>query len=227
MQPHAFDVLRSAEGSWWDYGRQRAAAAMLAGRRFASILDFGAGFGAESSFLSGYGPVDGYEPIGVEALSEKPYRRTYTKEAEALAEPHDLIALFDVIAHVPDREALLRRLHDALAPGERLLITTPAYQWLWGAHDIVQGHTKRFTRRTLRAELRAAGFSVERIGYWNMALLAPAASVRLLNLSGESALEAPEWASFFLRGWLWFEGRLARVAPLPFGLSVIALARRA
>jgi SAM-dependent methyltransferase len=92
---------------------------------------------------------------------------------------YHLIALLDVLEHVDaDRESL-ESIATKLAPGGRILITVPAYQWMWSAHDVAHHHKRRYSRKGLRAVAEAAGLKVERIGYFNSLLFPLAAAVRL------------------------------------------------
>ena len=71
-------------------------------------------------------------------------------------EPADVVVCTDVLEHVEaDREALTG-IARKLKPGGRILITVPAHPWLWSAHDVVNHHKRRYTRRTLKAVIAAA-----------------------------------------------------------------------
>ena len=59
---------------------------------------------------------------------------------------YDLIALLDVLEHVPDDLASLRAIHRRLKPGGTLLLTVPANPWMWSAHDAAHHHFRRYTR---------------------------------------------------------------------------------
>jgi hypothetical protein len=65
--------------------------------------------------------------------------------------------------------------------GARFLVTVPAFQVLWSAHDVFLEHRRRYTLRGVEAVLRAAGLSVERGCYFYGALFPLAAATRLLE----------------------------------------------
>ena len=91
----------------------------------------------------------------------------------------DLVLATDVIEHLDDDRAALTELHRVAAPGARLLVTVPAYMWLWGPHDEIYHHQRRYTLSRLRASLIASGWAPVVDSYFNSLLLAPAAVVRL------------------------------------------------
>ena len=91
----------------------------------------------------------------------------------------DLVTCLDVIEHIPDDERALAELWRVTAAGGHLLITVPAYQALWSAHDSMNHHFRRYRAGTLRQLAEGTGWEVERATYFNSILLAPAAIVRL------------------------------------------------
>lgn len=106
----------------------------------------------------------------------------------------ELILLLDVIEHVEDPVALLAQLRrDRLAPGGRVLITVPAFQRLYTAHDRALKHFRRYSRAQLLAEARSAGFDVIDSGYLFASLLLPRAAQalreRLLPKPRETSVE--------------------------------------
>ncbi len=70
----------------------------------------------------------------------------------------DLLLATDVIEHLDDDVAALAELRRVAAPGARLLVTVPAYRWLWGPHDEAHHHKRRYTLTRLRSSLAAGGW---------------------------------------------------------------------
>jgi SAM-dependent methyltransferase len=85
----------------------------------------------------------------------------------------DAVGLFDVIEHVESPIPLLEESRRVLRPGGFLLVTVPAYPWLWSTADIHAGHFRRYTRRSLAGSVRQAGFTIDRIGYFFSPLVLP------------------------------------------------------
>ncbi len=70
----------------------------------------------------------------------------------------DLAVSLDVIEHLEDDVGAMRELRRTVAPGGALLVTVPAYQWLWSGHDVINHHHRRYTRaRCRRLPNRPAG----------------------------------------------------------------------
>lgn len=113
------------------------------------------------------GPV----PVSVGTVEEMP--------VNLRSEQFDVITMFDVLEHIQDDHAALARVAERLRPAGTLVLTVPAFQWLWSGHDLVNQHFRRYTRAELVAKLRAAGYEVNRATYFNALLFPPIALARL------------------------------------------------
>jgi SAM-dependent methyltransferase len=149
----------------------------------------------------------------------------------------DLVTCFDVLFHasIVEDEAGLRELHRVLKPGGGLLLRVPAHDWLRGSHDRVVHTRHRYGRRELETKLVATGFRVERLTYVNAVLFAPIALRRLAERfwrrgrgDAGSDLEAigGRVNRALSRALAGEAAVLRRGGSLPFGLSLMALARR-
>jgi SAM-dependent methyltransferase len=83
----------------------------------------------------------------------------------------DTIGAFDVIEHIPEDEAVLRGMQEALKPGGGLLIAVPQHQWLWSDVDDISCHVRRYSGRELKEKVERAGFRVLFSGSYSTALL--------------------------------------------------------
>lgn len=93
----------------------------------------------------------------------------------------DCVVMMDVLEHVEQEGPLLRDVRRTLKPGGALLVTVPAYQRLFFAHDAFMKHFRRYNRRQLRRVLEAEGFAVTRTFHFYAALCA----ARLLQVAKE------------------------------------------
>jgi SAM-dependent methyltransferase len=239
-------MLDHDEHHWWYRGRRRIVRGEIerlgvGGRGVpARVLDAGCGSGRTLDELRDYGAVAGIElsEAGVAAARRRGHEDVRQGRVEQLPWPDasfDLVTCLDVVEHTDDDRATLRELRRVTRPGGWLLVTVPAYQALWSAHDVVNDHKRRYNRRTLRAAAREAGWSVERVTGFNALLLAPAALVRLAQrrkvgdpAAHTSELElSPPWLNATLELPLRAEAAwLARGRTLPAGLSLLAVLRR-
>jgi SAM-dependent methyltransferase len=142
----------------------------------------------------------------------------------------DAVLLLDVIEHLDDDYAGVCAARRTLRPGGVMVITVPAYPWLWSGHDVALGHRRRYTAGTLRSVAAAAGLSLVHVGYFNTALFPVIVGVRLAKrLVGVSAhdLHRPvESVNRALARLFALERHVVLRPGLPFGTSVLAVARR-
>jgi SAM-dependent methyltransferase len=198
VDPREYEAMLALdERHWWYSGRRRVLNAVLEGLDLpprASILDAGCGSGRTLDELRRYGEVRGMElnPVGVAAARARGH---HVEEGRVEAIPYedasfDLVTCLDVIEHTDDDVASLRELRRVARPGGKLVVTVPAHPRLWSSHDEVNGHRRRYTRRSLRGAAEAAGWRVERETGFNVAYLAPAALVRLARRRPAPSSEA-------------------------------------
>jgi ubiquinone/menaquinone biosynthesis C-methylase UbiE len=149
------------------------------------------------------------------------------------------IGVFDVLEHLEDPKSVVQEMHRVLEPSGLVIATVPAFQWLWGDEDDVAGHRRRYTKSTLTAEFSACGFTKIRTEYLYASLVPPAALLRALpyrfgrRASREAVLQSMRnqlrilpAADRLARGILAVESRVARLVPLPFGLTVLGVFRK-
>ncbi len=140
----------------------------------------------------------------------------------------DTIVSLDVLEHLADDGFALRLFHAVLAPGGRLCLKVPAHPFLYGTMDRASLHHRRYARRELREKLRAVGFVPEHLRAMNLAATIPYfVKGRLLkrDRNFSNSIDG-ERLGFYNRIVPWLE-RIERVLPPPFGLSLIAIARKA
>lgn len=233
MKKEAFDLMRQAESSWWYAGRALAVRALLARARVSagrvSALDYGAGHGAmygELVRLSG--KVSAFEPDeqARRNATQRGYASVYSTAAEALSHQYELIGLFDVAEHVEDDTQLLSALSGALTKNGVLVITVPAFQFLWSEHDVAHQHFRRYNKHSLSKVLADTGYEIIAISYWNTLLFLPAALVRLAGKSGSAALSVSTFIDRLFTLVVTLEAKILRVCSLPFGVSLVVIAQK-
>jgi SAM-dependent methyltransferase len=230
-------ILAGDERHWWYRGRRRVLSAELdriALRPEARILDAGCGSGRMLDDLRRLGQVVGIDASAdaVDATRRRGHvaLRCAVERLPFANASFDLVTCLDVIEHTPDDRRALRELRRVTRTGGMLVVTVPAYQALWSAHDIVNGHYRRYRVSELRAAAQEAGWHHLRDSYFNAFLLGPAAVVRLTRRgprarTGRSELDlTPGWLNGVLEWPLRAEaGVLRGGARLPFGLSLLGV----
>ena len=229
---------------WWFRGRRRIVASLLrsllGSRDRLRLLEIGCGTGGMLPILAAHGRVTGIDP-SEDAIRYS--RQRHGQDAELLRVDfpaelppgggYDVVALFDVLEHLDDDVLALRRAGSLLTAGGLLVATVPAHRFLWSPHDVINHHRRRYARRELRDRIREAGLRVERVSYFNMFLFPAVLLARILHRDaaesseGESDFKVvPRPLNAFL-AWLFGSERfLLRLSNLPFGVSLLAVARK-
>ena len=243
MEIEEYRRLREHEERyWWHVGRRALLEALL---RWGvppdparPALDVGCGTGANFALLSPYGRFYGSE-IALEACatgSTRPGRPVVLARGEALPFADaalGLVTMFDVLEHVAAEDAFLTEVYRVLRPGGLLLLSVPAYKFLWSEHDVSLHHHRRYVRSTLRASLLRNSLRPIRVTHAMASIFLPVAAVRwwgrvFPSRSGakSSYVSTPAPLGALLTAALKLEAAWLGVADIPFGTSVLALASK-
>lgn len=190
MERVVYDRMAELDRTHWWYRARRNILSDLIERRIslpadARILEIGCGTGHNFAMLERFGRIDALEvDETARALASdrlgRPVGSAQLPELRGVPSGHyDLIALLDVLEHVgADREALAN-IARKLKPSGRILVTVPAHPWMWSAHDVVNHHQRRYTKKTLSAAVGDAGLKIEMLSHFNSLLFPVAAAARL------------------------------------------------
>ena len=241
MERAVFDRMAELDQEhWWFLARRRILDQLI--ERVvrppvqARVLEVGCGTGHNLPMLGRFGSVDACElDRSARTLASKRLGRK-VKDARlpdlSMFERngYDMVALLDVLEHVPDDIGSLRAIHRRLKPGGALLLTVPANPWMWSAHDVAHHHFRRYTRAGLSRLFMQAGFEVQLLSYFNRLLFPPIAAARLLHKAAgrDSADDALPGAKIngLLNTVFGLEAGLIGRLPMPFGVSLAAVVRR-
>ena len=183
------ELYELEERHWWFRGRRAVIRALIDRAALGpqpEILDAGCGTGANLVHFGSLGRASGVDPSAeaVARCAQRGLAGVVEGRIEALPfadASFDLILACDVLEHVPDDGAALRELRRVARQNAALVITVPAYQWMWSEHDDAHHHVRRYTLRRLRARVAEAGWGLAVVTYFNSLLLPPIAAVRLLG----------------------------------------------
>jgi len=210
------------------------------------ILDIGSGAGNMAHHLAHYGQVIGLDsnprPLPVASLRGLEAIQGSGDMLPFADDEFDLVALLDTVEHIPDEFGVLEECRRVLKPGGKLIITVPAFMWLWSYNDDINAHQRRYTAPELRHKLAMAGFTTKRLSYNNFFLFPVVAGMRLLR-PHKPDLESPhltadekvyqvemepiaEPANTLLHAVGWLEAELLERTTLPVGVSVLCIAEK-
>ena len=136
---------------------------------------------------------------------------------------YDAALLINVLEHLQDDRAAVRKARSELRMDGRLVIFVPAFALLMSNLDRRLGHYRRYTTGSLRQLLEGAGFTVTALRYYNLiGFLGWLWRFRLLRRTEQS----PELVRFFDRVILPVQLGVERALSLPVGQSVYAVAKK-
>ncbi len=239
-------MYRFEDRYWWFVARRHLITSLL-GTHYPQdgrlqILDIGCGTGAMLDELAPFGHVVGadFSPealqfcvtrgVGAD-LARADVRRLPFADAS-----FDIVTAMDIVEHIDDDKAAACEIFRVLRPGGRLLVTVPAFESLWSEHDEALHHHRRYTVPHLKDLFQRVGLTVDKVSY-TVTSLFPAIWLfrQISNLlpkqreNGEKKanlinFSAPVNAALLsLSQW---ETRLVHRRNLPFGVTVVCVARK-
>ncbi len=239
MEKREIIKMNELEGSnWWYVARRELILSMVPGGT-KKVFEIGAGCGRTLQELR----EKGYRVQGLDI------ERTATKfskskgldvvnsslEKYSFKSRYDVFLALDVIEHIEDDSQALSKIRSAISPRGVCIITVPAFMFLFGPHDELNHHFRRYTISELKSKVIAAGFEVEKITYWNFILFMPAMIIKVAKkimhskepLAAQSDLEPTDpIVNLLFLSMLRAENFLIRLGlPMPLGTSVVCIAR--
>ncbi len=176
--------IKNQKKHWWFQARKKIIDQIISNNIFKkknNILDFGSGSGVNLDILKKYGSVDVHEKnkFARSILKKNKNIKTIFSNLKLKKNYYDIILLADVIEHIEKPKILMKNLKKFLKKDGQLLITVPAYQFLFSKKDEVLGHYRRYDINSLKKELK--GFEIVNISYFNTFLSLPIIILTILN----------------------------------------------
>lgn len=225
---------------WWFVGRRNLALKLL--RKYLpkaqrpTILDLGCGTGVVSRELSQWSePISlDMSPLALRFCQERNLTRPVLARSERLPLQDgqvDAVVALDILEHVENDIAAFAEASRVLRPGGIVILSVPAFRSLWGPHDVALMHHRRYRKAEVKARLQEAGLEPIRISYSVFFLFPVVVGLRVLEKRKKgpakaSLIPVPEWMNRALIGLQSVEASMIAAVPLPWGSSVIAVARK-
>lgn len=191
MNPEVYLEMAETENAhWWFVGRRAILSKLLEGMGVpmnSRILEVGCGTGGNLNMLAKFGKVSALEKdLTALKIALNKTNHLYdlkvgccSNEIPFQGQTFDLICIFDVLEHIENDIETLIILKKMLSKNGQILMTVPAYQWLYGIHDELLHHKRRYTAIELRKKFTLAGLIPQKISYFNTILFPIVAIVRL------------------------------------------------
>lgn len=226
---------------WWFVAKKKIVLDLI--RRFVpargghKILDIGCGSGLMLNALEQIGETNGMD-MSDDAISfsREIFDGTVKKGMLPDNIPYEneyfsLVTALDVIEHVDDDCTALKAIRSKMTPGGQAIITVPACMFLWSEHDVLNEHKRRYTLNELKEKLLDAGFTIEKISYFNTFLFPLISLVRIVNNTlkhkGGSDVDLPHpVVNYILEKIFSLEKFFLRLINFPVGVSVLAVVRK-
>lgn len=165
-----------ASGDYWAQTRARILSSWVGDGDADRILDVGCGSGYLTAQLAREDPTRTVRGVDINerSIAVASQRKSPAEFAVGdlfsleIDEPYDVVLFADVIEHFEDDVRVLGQAERFLRDDGRVLVSVPAFEWLWGPHDEHNDHERRYTKASLSAVASDAGYRVERARYTNL-----------------------------------------------------------
>lgn len=224
---------------WWSVGKRRIIQDILTklNANTEKILDLGCGTGFTMEMFKNYGRVVGIDNAE-HALKFSRQREQFRlikanieKQLPFKQDMFDTVFAFDVLEHLNNDAACLNELYRVCKKGSYVIITVPAYQFMWSKHDESLHHKRRYSKKALRKAVQDAGFTLKKLSYFNTILFPPILAFRISHIfrkevKSDFYLPIPSFINWILLLLFNMEKYFLREIDLPFGLSLLCIARK-
>jgi SAM-dependent methyltransferase len=227
---------------WWHQGRLEIIQTYMKwasrNRSTPTILNVGCGTGGTINMLEKFGTVDNVDTsdeaiVFANRLGHRNITKVDDVDLPFKDKVYDIVGAFDVLEHIEDHRSALSEWKRVLKDDGAIVITVPAYQWLWSGHDVIMHHWRRYTMKSLLALAADTGLQPEKKSYAIGFSLPLVAGFRLASKildkgvdSAASFVPVPRAINAFFTALLKVEAKLHNTISLPAGSSLITILRK-
>ncbi len=242
MKPEAYNkTFKFEESYWWFKGRRKivfdSVKRLTSNIKGKVLLDNGCGTGITLKEIEDFDLKLGIDH-SAEALD---YSKRRNCRNLICGEVYQLplkdssvncILLLDVLEHLNKEKTTLSEIFRVSNKGGVVVVTVPAYQFLWSGEDETSLHKRRYVKTRLIKLMESAGFRIEKISYFNSFLMPLIYTMILFNkvfnkkaMQKSDLKKIPNVLNFILEKILYFESLLLKIIDFPFGMSLICISK--
>lgn len=227
---------------WWHLGRLRIIQSYVQrvkkNRKDFSILNVGCGTGGTIDFLEGLGETNNVD-VSDDAINyakSRGYKKITKVDGIKLpfkSKTYDMVGAFDVLEHIDKQVEALKEWKRVIKDDGSIVITVPAYKWLWSNHDVSLHHMRRYTTKSLTKVSKEAGLRTDKISYAIVFSLPLIVGFRFSekflrsNPKSESSyVNVPGWLNKAFTKFLYLEAKLHKIISFPVGTTVVAVLKK-
>jgi len=227
---------------WWNKGRRKILCDLLNkqinNHKNLKILDVGCGSGGTSTAFLQFGQVTGtdFSFLALKFARNRGLTNVVRSSVTSMpfsSEKFDIITVLDVIEHVQEDSQVLNEIRRMLKPKGIVVVTVPAFQFLWSEHDVASMHVRRYNNSTITKVLNKSQFKIIRISYFVFFLFPFVAIYRLLAKRKTKKLNPkcdfvkfPKPINNLFEKIMMVEKKLLKKINFPFGLSIVCIAQK-
>lgn len=228
--------IENEKNHWWFTARREIIFSLISNfkkKKPLSILDFGAGSGTNVEILTMLGNVDVYETNVKmrDFLRFKFKRYRNVKVINKIKKKYNLVLAADVVEHIKNDKKVIKFFYNLLKKNGYVLITVPAFNFLFSNKDLALKHFRRYRKSNLE-NLLNKNFKIEKLSYFNFFLFIPIAiSILVLKIRKTKFIKFAETTPVkllnnILKNVFVIEKYFLKFLSFPFGISIIALAKK-
>jgi SAM-dependent methyltransferase len=231
MKSNELTKLANIEEEHWWFKERREILRLWAQEipRKSKMLDIGAGVGRQSLLLRDEFDMKvtavEFSEFGVEACRKLKIEvlQVNATQLPIPSNSFDAGIAMDVLEHIENDSAVLSEMGRVLKPQGLMLITVPAFPFMWSNHDTAVDHVRRYTKTEIVKKIRLAGFTIVSVRYWN-SLLFPVAFISRLLFRDGADLKLPSPIINSLLSWIVSKERVNNFFSLLPGTSLMVYA---